>query len=72
MANRHHSSMEAPVLESSYERKGTFLTAKNIVVNRGLSGMYSGFGLHLLRDTIGTTIYFTTYESTKQMLVKLQ
>ena len=25
-----------------------------------------------VRDTIGSAIYFTTYESTKQMLVKLQ
>ena len=25
-----------------------------------------------MRDTIGTTIYFTTYESTKQLLVKFQ
>ena len=64
--------MEDPVLKSSYEQKGTFKTAKNIIVNRGLAGMYSGFRLHLLRDTIGTTIYFTTYESTKQMLVKIQ
>ena len=72
MANRNHSSMEDPVLKSSYVQKGTFKTAKNIIVNRGLAGMYSGFQFHLLRDTIGTTIYFTTYESTKQMLVKLQ
>lgn len=64
--------MEDPVLKSSYVQKGTFKTAKNIIVNRGLAGMYSGFQFHLLRDTIGTTIYFTTYESTKQMLVKLQ
>ena len=72
MANRNHSSMEDPVLKSSYTQKGTFKTAQNIVANRGLAGMYSGFSLHLLRDTIGTTIYFATYESTKQMLVKIQ
>ena len=28
--------------------------------------------LSSVRDTIGTTIYFTTYESTKQLLVKFQ
>lgn len=72
MANRNHSSMDDPVLKSSYERKGTFRTAKKIIVNRGFTGLYSGFSLHLLRDTIGTMIYFTTYESTKQMLVKIQ
>ena len=72
MANRSLSSMDDPLVRSSYEQKGTFKTAKNIIVNRGLAGMYSGFRFHLLRDTIGTTIYFTTYESTKQMLVKIQ
>ena len=64
--------MDDPVLKSSYEQKGAFRTAQNIVHNHGFKGLYAGFRLHLLRDTIGTTIYFATYESTKQMLVKLQ
>ena len=72
MANRNMSSMDDPVLKSSYEQKGTFRTAQNIVRNHGFRGLYAGFRLHLLRDAIGTTIYFATYESTKQMLVKLQ
>ncbi|KAL9104677.1 MAG: hypothetical protein Q9163_000420 [Psora crenata] len=72
MASRNLSSMDDPILKSSYMQKGTFKTANKIITNRGFTGMYSGFRLHLLRDTIGTTIYFTTYESTKQMLVKIQ
>ncbi|RDL39029.1 Mitochondrial carrier [Venustampulla echinocandica] len=53
---------------ASYQNKGTFQTAKNIVKHRGLAGLYSGFNLHLLRDTLGTAIYFMTYESSKQLL----
>lgn len=32
----------------------------------------SAYNISLVRDTIGSAIYFSTYESTKQMLVKLQ
>ena len=71
MAKSNTSSMDDPV-RSSYQHKGTFKTAMNIVTHRGFFGLYSGFRLHLLRDTIGTAIYFATYESTKQILVKLQ
>lgn len=31
----------------SYQQKGTFATAKNIVLHRGFGGLYSGFSLHL-------------------------
>ncbi|KAL2051598.1 hypothetical protein ABVK25_008012 [Lepraria finkii] len=71
MAKSNTSSMDDPI-KSSYQSNGTFKMAKNIIKNRGFFGLYSGFSLHLLRDTIGTTIYFTTYESTKQLLVKFQ
>ena len=47
---------------------GTWGTARTIIKHRGVLGLYSGFHLHLLRDTIGTAIYFMTYESSKQML----
>ncbi|KAL9089929.1 MAG: hypothetical protein Q9159_002286 [Coniocarpon cinnabarinum] len=67
-----HDSFEAPDRSRAPDRKqptaGTFKTAKWITKQRGVMGLYSGFHLHLLRDTIGTTIYFTTYESSKQML----
>lgn len=32
---------------ASYQNKGTFKTAKNIVKHRGIAGLYSGFNLHL-------------------------
>lgn len=72
MAKSTQTSMDDALVKNSYEQKGTFRTAKNIVLHRGLSGLYSGFSLHFLRDTIGTGIYFATYESTKQLLVKFQ
>ncbi|EFW98907.1 mitochondrial carrier protein [Grosmannia clavigera kw1407] len=53
---------------SSYQNKGTLKTMANIVRHRGLSGLYTGFRLHLLRDTLGTGLYFMTYESSKQLM----
>ncbi len=46
MAKSTTSSMDDPV-RGSYQRKGTFRTAKSIVLNRGVGGLYSGFSLHL-------------------------
>lgn len=104
MAKSNTSSVDDPI-RCSYQQKGTFMTARNIVIHRGFGGLYSGFGYHLswsplhstphcfatnrqnpktnvalsffsspfaVRDTIGTAIYFTTYESVKQLLVKFQ
>ncbi|KAF2863970.1 mitochondrial carrier [Piedraia hortae CBS 480.64] len=43
-------------------------TARRLVHERGFPGLYVGFRLHALRDTIGTSIYFMTYESVKQLM----
>ncbi|GAM82856.1 hypothetical protein ANO11243_008420 [Dothideomycetidae sp. 11243] len=43
-------------------------TARRLIRDRGLPGLYCGYRLHLVRDTIGTSIYFMTYESSKQIL----
>ncbi|CAK4011096.1 Mitochondrial arginine transporter BAC2 [Lecanosticta acicola] len=42
--------------------------AYRLVKEKGIRGLYTGFGLHMLRDTIGTSIYFMTYESAKQLM----
>jgi hypothetical protein len=34
---------------ASYQNKGTFKTAKNIIKHRGIGGLYSGFNLHLCK-----------------------
>lgn len=88
MADRASSSVADATsrspLAASYQNKGTFQTARLIVKHRGISGLYSGFGLHLckvfcsvdylklteaVREFIGTGVYFMTYESGKQLLL---
>ncbi|OQO02789.1 hypothetical protein B0A48_11071 [Cryoendolithus antarcticus] len=49
-------------------KSGSMYTAKRLTKDRGIAGLYSGYRLHLLRDTVGTAIYFMTYESAKQIL----
>ncbi|KAK5171435.1 uncharacterized protein LTR77_004579 [Saxophila tyrrhenica] len=53
-------------------RTGAWVTARRMVRDRGFMGLYAGYRLHLLRDTIGTAIYFTTYESAKQLMANAQ
>lgn len=51
MADQKMSSVSEPAtgraVAASYQNKGTWKTAKNIVKHRGLAGLYSGFNLHL-------------------------
>ncbi|KAL2753727.1 hypothetical protein ACRALDRAFT_2110407 [Sodiomyces alcalophilus JCM 7366] len=54
-------------IAASYQNKGTLKTMSNIIRHRGVLGLYTGFRLHLLRDTLGTAIYFMVYESGKQL-----
>lgn len=67
------TSMDDPLtrrVRKSYDGKGTFKLFKTIIANRGWLGLYSGFRMHLMKDAVGSSIYFATYESTKQLLVK--
>ncbi|KAJ4986467.1 mitochondrial carrier protein [Stagonosporopsis vannaccii] len=68
MADRNDGCKQNDAIRKSYQNLGTFKTAQNLVRHRGWTGLYSGFHLHLLRDSIGTGIYFVTYESVKQIL----
>ncbi|KAI9323596.1 mitochondrial carrier domain-containing protein [Dichotomocladium elegans] len=43
-------------------------SAREIIRSKGISGLWSGFNLHLVRDTIGTAVYFGGYETTKFLL----
>ncbi|KAF2809343.1 mitochondrial carrier [Mytilinidion resinicola] len=67
-ANKKSSSSLDEPLRGSYQGLGTFRTARKLVHDRGFKGLYSGFHLHLLRDSIGTGVYFMAYESAKQFL----
>ncbi|KAK4960776.1 hypothetical protein LTR66_012885 [Elasticomyces elasticus] len=51
-----------------FNAMGAYATARQIVGDRGFRGLYAGYKMHLVRDTIGTAIYFMTYESIKQLL----
>ncbi|KAI9731683.1 MAG: hypothetical protein M1834_004472 [Cirrosporium novae-zelandiae] len=59
--NRHLNGKPPP-------RMATSATLKEIVRQHGYGGLYSGLRLHLVRDTIGTAIYFGVYESAKHGL----
>ncbi|CAO3607568.1 unnamed protein product [Cunninghamella blakesleeana] len=48
----------------------SWASAKEIVTKKGALALYSGFGLHFLRDSVGTGVYFGTYETTKFLLTK--
>jgi hypothetical protein len=47
--NSHSDPTGSRAVAASYQNKGTFKTAKNIVKHRGISGLYSGFNLHLCK-----------------------
>lgn len=56
--------------DSSLRRKprvGTFEAIRQIIHRHGIRGIYTGFGLHMIRDTIGTGLYFGIYETVKQV-----
>jgi len=41
---------------------------KQIIRRHGFLGLYTGFRLHMMRDTFGSAIYFGVYETSKQTL----
>lgn len=47
------------------ETQGTLQICKTIVTSSGLKGLYSGFKLHFLRDSLSTGVYFSLYELIK-------
>jgi hypothetical protein len=66
MADRNSSSLSEPsngrAVAASYQNKGTFKTAKNIVKHRGIMGLYSGFSLHLRKgDLLNSLTALTQY-----------
>lgn len=72
VANRAQAASGAP-REPSLRRKpriGTFEAIRQIVKLRGLRGVYTGFHLHALRDTVGTAMYFGIYETVKKVAAK--
>lgn len=67
VANRSQASPDAAHDQSlrNKPRLGTIQAIRQIIKRHGVLGLYTGFQLHLLRDTIGTGLYFGIYESVK-------
>ncbi|KAI9275071.1 mitochondrial carrier domain-containing protein [Helicostylum pulchrum] len=57
-----------PKKRNMYTSTSSWHSAKDIIKKKGITGLYSGFSLHLVRDTIGTAVYFGGYETTKYVL----
>ncbi|OJJ44784.1 hypothetical protein ASPZODRAFT_738941 [Penicilliopsis zonata CBS 506.65] len=69
VSNRAQASPDA-VADPSLRHKprlGTIEAIQQIVRRHGVRGLYTGFGLHALRDTIGSGLYFSVYETVKQL-----
>ncbi|KAK5197584.1 hypothetical protein LTR92_003524 [Exophiala xenobiotica] len=49
-------------------RVSSWASMKLIIQRRGTLGLWTGFRLHMLRDLLGSGIYFGIYETTKQTL----
>jgi len=50
---------------------GTKQAVLDIVRSNGLRGLYTGFPLHLLRDTSGTALYFLEYDGMRYLMGRL-
>lgn len=72
MSNRAQAAPDAARNPSfrTQSRLGTIDAIKQIVKRHGVMGLYTGFPLHALRDTLGTGMYFGVYETVKQLASK--
>ena len=61
------SSAAASTLKNA-GRVSSWQSMRRIIARQGPLGLWTGFGLHLKRDTLGSGIYFGVYETTKQSL----
>lgn len=72
MSNRALAAPDAardPSLRSK-PRLGTIAAIQQIVKRHGFRGLYTGFRLHCMRDTVGSALYFSVYETVKQVAAK--
>lgn len=72
VSNRAQASPDAardPALRNK-GRLNTVEAVKQIIRRYGVRGLYTGFTLHALRDTVGSGLYFGVYETVKQLAAK--
>jgi solute carrier family 25 carnitine/acylcarnitine transporter 20/29 len=55
-------------LMANFKPPGTWAAVKDIHSRYGPKGLWSGFKLHMLRDTLGTTLYFAEYDALRFVL----
>ncbi|KAI2824619.1 hypothetical protein CBS115989_576 [Aspergillus niger] len=72
MSHRSQASSNAPNDPSlrNMPRLSTTEAFRQIYKRYGFRGLYTGFHLHALRDTVGTGLYFGVYETVKQIAEK--
>ncbi|OLY82778.1 Mitochondrial ornithine transporter 1 [Smittium mucronatum] len=58
-------------LKGNVRKSSNINSAIHIFECRGASGLFSGLRIHLVRDFLGTGIYFSTYEASKELFRKL-
>ncbi|CAL5873981.1 uncharacterized protein PFLUO_LOCUS8266 [Penicillium psychrofluorescens] len=72
VSNRAQAAPDA-ARDPSLRRKprlGTIEAIQQIVKRHGFRGLYTGFRLHAMRDTLGSGLYFGVYETVKQVAAK--
>ncbi|KAG7092547.1 hypothetical protein E1B28_008896 [Marasmius oreades] len=47
---------------------GTLEAVREIFQANGIAGLYTGFRLHFIRDTLGTALYFLEYDGMRHLL----
>ena len=62
-----HQHLSSGATAKATSGKSTWEWAKYIFRSRGFSGMYTGFPSHLTRDLLGTAVYFSIYETFKEI-----
>lgn len=55
----------ATVSSDTFKPLGTFQIAKKLVQKRGWMGLYAGYRYNIVRDGIGSSLYFGVYDSIK-------
>ncbi|KAL2426038.1 hypothetical protein ABEF95_009143 [Exophiala dermatitidis] len=68
MASKGDTAGLATVGVKNAARVSSWVSMKRVIARQGVLGLWTGFHLHLLRDVIGSGIYFGVYETTKQTL----
>lgn len=53
---------------SNWRPPGTWAAVKDIYHHRGIPGLWTGFRLHFIRDTLGTSLYFAEYDALRYVL----